>query len=60
MDQYTLYYKTKRGLSDQEFEIFVNRRLEESAKYSADHRTYISDLYRERGCTFAIHDDDTL
>lgn len=60
MDQYTLYYKTKRGLSDQEFEVFVNRRREESAKYSAIHRSYISDRCRDRGCTLASHDDATL
>ena len=60
MDQYTLYYKTKRGLSDKEFERFVNRRLEESAKYSASHRSYISERCRQRGCTLASHDDATL
>ena len=60
MDQYTLYYKTKRGLSEAEFERFVARRLEESATHSNKHRKYISEKCRARGVTLASHDDATL
>jgi glucose-6-phosphate dehydrogenase assembly protein OpcA len=38
MEQYTLFYKTKRGLSDEAFAHFVARRQEASARYSAQHR----------------------
>jgi len=60
MDQYTLYYKTKRGLNDVEFEAFVNRRMEESAQYSVQHRDHISEWCRENGVTLASHDDATV
>ena len=60
MDQYTLYYKTKRGLSDEAFKHFVNRRLEASAQYSDQHRTALASACAERGITIASHDDATL
>lgn len=60
MDQYTLYYKTKRGLSDEAFEQFVNRRKESSARYSAPHRDMIAKACAARGITVASHDDATL
>jgi alpha-D-ribose 1-methylphosphonate 5-triphosphate diphosphatase len=60
MDQYTLYYKTKRGLSDEEFDRFVALRQEQSARYSAPHRRAISAHCRAAGVTLASHDDATL
>ncbi len=60
MDQYTLYYKTKRGLSDAEFARFVAKRQESSALYSAPHRREISAHCRDNGVTLASHDDATL
>jgi alpha-D-ribose 1-methylphosphonate 5-triphosphate diphosphatase len=60
MDQYTLYYKTKRGLSDEAFAHFVARRQESSARYSDQHRKAIADACAERGITVASHDDATL
>lgn len=60
MEQYTLYYKTKRGLSDEAFAHFVARRQESSARYSDQHRKAIADACAERGITVASHDDATL
>ncbi|MCL6706031.1 alpha-D-ribose 1-methylphosphonate 5-triphosphate diphosphatase [Pseudomonas sp. R2.Fl] len=60
MDQYTLYYKTKRGLSDEAFAHFVARRLEASAKYAAPHRDVLAKACAERGITIASHDDATI
>lgn len=60
MEQYTLYYKTKRGLSDEAFAHFVARRQESSARYSDEHRKAIANACAERGITVASHDDATL
>jgi len=60
MDQYTLYYKTKRGLTDEAFALFVARRLEASALYADKHRRAIVDHCHQRGITVASHDDATL
>lgn len=60
MDQYTLYYKTKRGLSDEAFAHFVARRLEASALNSARHRDVLARICAARGITVASHDDATL
>lgn len=60
MDQYTLYYKTKRGLSDEAFAHFVARRLEASARNSARHRDVLAKICTARGITVASHDDATL
>ncbi|MCY1666401.1 alpha-D-ribose 1-methylphosphonate 5-triphosphate diphosphatase [Rhizobium sp. SL86] len=60
MDQYTLYYKTKRGLSDEAFAHFVARRQEASALYAAPHRDALARICHARGITIASHDDATL
>lgn len=60
MDQYTLYYKTKRGLSEEAFAHFVARRQESSAKYAAPHRDALARVCAARGITVASHDDATL
>jgi alpha-D-ribose 1-methylphosphonate 5-triphosphate diphosphatase len=60
MDQYTLYYKTKRGLTDEQFARFVESRLSLSAKYSGIHRDTLARICAERGITVASHDDATL
>ena len=59
MDQYVLYYKEKRGLSDEEFQHFVERRQSASARYAAPHRKAIADVCNARGITIASHDDAT-
>ncbi|MBO6540360.1 MAG: alpha-D-ribose 1-methylphosphonate 5-triphosphate diphosphatase [Rhizobiaceae bacterium] len=60
MDQYTLYYKTKRGMSDAAFDAYVAMRKEQSDRYSAPHRKVISEHCRSAGVTLASHDDATL
>jgi alpha-D-ribose 1-methylphosphonate 5-triphosphate diphosphatase len=60
MDQYTLYYKTKRGMSDEAFAEFCARRQEASARYSRRHRDRIAAHCRTHGITVASHDDATL
>lgn len=60
MEAYTFYYKTKRGLTDEEFERYVNVRLAQSATYSDPHRKAIAQYCREAGITIASHDDATL
>lgn len=60
MDQYTLYYKTKRGLSDEAFAEFVRRRVEASERYSQRHRDQIAAHCNARNIAMASHDDATL
>ncbi len=60
MDQYVLYYKTMRGLSDEAFARYVEERQAQSARYSAPHRRSIAEHCRARGVTLASHDDATL
>ena len=60
MEQYTLYYKTKRGLSDAAFAEFCARQQELSARYAAPHRTAIASACAARGIAVASHDDATL
>lgn len=59
MDQYIVFYQKKRGLSDEVFKAFVDRRIEASAKYSTKNRDYLSARCLERGITIASHDDAT-
>ncbi|WP_426125775.1 alpha-D-ribose 1-methylphosphonate 5-triphosphate diphosphatase [Pararhizobium sp. PWRC1-1] len=60
MEQYTLYYKKKRGLSDEAFAAFCARQQALSAKYAGPHRTEIARACAERGIAIASHDDATL
>ena len=60
MEQYTLYYKTKRGLSEEAFARFVEGRLKMSERYSLVHRDTLAAICAERGITVASHDDATL
>ncbi|MEM0900326.1 MAG: alpha-D-ribose 1-methylphosphonate 5-triphosphate diphosphatase, partial [Pseudomonadota bacterium] len=60
MEQYTLYYKTKRGLTDEQFNAFVSMRKAQSARYSKPHRKALATVCRERGIAIASHDDATV
>lgn len=60
MEQYTLYYKTKRGLSDAEFAEFCQRQQELSARYAKPHRDAITAACAARNIAVASHDDATL
>lgn len=60
MEQYTFYYKTKRGLTDAEFEKFCASRIANSQQNSARHRKLISDHCNANGIALASHDDATI
>lgn len=60
LDQYELYYKTKRGLSDEQFRAFCERRQMQSAIYSDKHRHALAAICAARGIAVASHDDATL
>lgn len=60
MEQYTLYYKTMKGLSDEAFDIFVKNRIARSERYSDPHRKLIAGLCNERSIPMASHDDANL
>jgi alpha-D-ribose 1-methylphosphonate 5-triphosphate diphosphatase len=60
MDQYTLYYKTKRGLTDEQFAEFVARRMEASERHAKKHRDIIAAFCNAHGITVASHDDATV
>jgi alpha-D-ribose 1-methylphosphonate 5-triphosphate diphosphatase len=60
MGQYTLYYKTKRGMTDDAFKAYVAKRKEQSERYSAPHRKVIAEHCQAAGVTLASHDDATL
>lgn len=60
MEQYTLYYKTMKGLSDEAFEVFVQNRIARSQRYSDPHRKMIARMCNERGIPMASHDDANL
>jgi alpha-D-ribose 1-methylphosphonate 5-triphosphate diphosphatase len=60
MEQYTLYYKVKRGLTDEQFNKFVERRQMQSATYSDKHRKFLANACRERNIAIASHDDATV
>ena len=60
IEQYTLYYRKKRNLSDAEFERFIAYRLEESSLYATPHRKAIVQACAERSIALASHDDATI
>ncbi|MBN8972724.1 MAG: alpha-D-ribose 1-methylphosphonate 5-triphosphate diphosphatase [Rhizobiales bacterium] len=60
IEQYTLYYRKKRNLSDSDFERFIAYRLEESSLYAAPHRKAIVEACTKRGIALASHDDATI
>ena len=60
LDQYILYYKKKRGLTDAEFEGFMARRIAESDRYAAPHRKALAGACHELGIAIASHDDATV
>jgi alpha-D-ribose 1-methylphosphonate 5-triphosphate diphosphatase len=60
MDQYTFYYKTKRGLTDEQFAEFVARRLEASERNAKKHRDIIAAFCSQHAITVASHDDATV
>lgn len=60
LDQYTLYYQKKLGLSDEAFAAFVAAQQESSARHSGPNRQTVADDCRARGIALASHDDATI
>lgn len=60
VEQYSVYYKVKRGLTDDQFDRFVAERQAESARYSAAHRKILSETCAARSIAIASHDDATI
>ena len=59
-DKYNDYYMGKYHFTLAEMDEFTRRQRENSARYSAVHRTEIAAACRARGLTLASHDDATL
>lgn len=60
MEQYILYYKTMKGLSDAAFDRFLKQRIARSERYSATHRKMLAAACRAHGIPIASHDDANL
>jgi alpha-D-ribose 1-methylphosphonate 5-triphosphate diphosphatase len=60
LEQYSLYYQKKRGLTDAAFQEFCARRQESSARYARPNRDAIASACAERSITVASHDDATI
>ncbi|MGH6761767.1 MAG: alpha-D-ribose 1-methylphosphonate 5-triphosphate diphosphatase [Phyllobacterium sp.] len=59
LETYKTYYMRKLKLSDDEFRIYCERRMAESASNSTPQRKAISDACLARGIVLASHDDAT-
>jgi alpha-D-ribose 1-methylphosphonate 5-triphosphate diphosphatase len=60
MEAYSAYYQKKKGMSDEVFRAFSERRSRESAEFAAPHRRAIADRCNEAGIVLASHDDATI
>ncbi|GHC66889.1 alpha-D-ribose 1-methylphosphonate 5-triphosphate diphosphatase [Limoniibacter endophyticus] len=60
LDAYAVYYKGKLKMTDQQFEDFCKRRVEESGLYSDKNRKAIAELAKTKGFVLASHDDATI
>ena len=60
LEAYELYYMGKLKMSEQEFRTFCEKRIAESARYSAPNRKAIAAACADRGIILASHDDATL
>lgn len=60
MEQYDLYYKTNAGLTEEQYQAFVARRIAASETYSDKHRRLLASHAKEAGISVASHDDATL
>ncbi|GGF26009.1 amidohydrolase [Aliidongia dinghuensis] len=60
IEKYKYYYVKKYGWSDTEFEKFVEKQTEASARYGAANRRAIVALAHENDLTLASHDDATI
>ncbi len=60
LDAYRNYYQKKKGMPDDVFNAFSERRSRESAEFAGPHRRAVADLCNEAGIVLASHDDATI
>lgn len=60
LDAYAVYYKGKMKMSDEQFLIYCEKRMAQSAANSAPNRAAIAAACNERGIILASHDDATI
>jgi alpha-D-ribose 1-methylphosphonate 5-triphosphate diphosphatase len=59
LESYRFYYSKKHGLSEAEFQAFVERQIEASRRFGPGNRALVVRLARENGVALASHDDAT-
>lgn len=59
LEQYSVYYQGKFGLSDDELERFIADRRADQVRYSEPNRRMVVQRAMEQGITLASHDDAT-
>ena len=60
IDQYRAYYQGRNGMTDEEFDRFVQVRLDQASKHSDRNRRDLADRCNANGIVLASHDDATL
>jgi len=60
LEAHRIYYQGKTGMSDAEFDLFVERRRGNAAEWSEPNRAAIAERCRDRGIRLASHDDATV
>lgn len=60
LDAYAMYYMGKLKMSQEEFNIYCEKRVEQSKRNSVPNRAVISSACHERGIVLASHDDATV
>jgi alpha-D-ribose 1-methylphosphonate 5-triphosphate diphosphatase len=60
VDAYRGYYQKKKGMTDEVFLAFAERRTRESAEFAVPFRKAIAELCNEAGIVLASHDDATV
>lgn len=59
LEEYAVYYMGKKGMTEERFRAFCERRMTDSAKNSDPNRRAVAEACRERGIILASHDDAT-
>lgn len=59
LEAYKVYYMGKMKMTEEEFRIFCDKRIAESAKHAATNRRAVTEACRARGIILASHDDAT-
>lgn len=60
LEAYRIYYQGKYKLDDAAMNAFMASQIDNSQRYSAEHRRAIAAICRERGLAIASHDDATV